>query len=60
MRSVYKNQFNKEVYNLINSVDDVHKRRIILNVLQLLADMENSKYLECIEVFVSTLASDDN
>lgn len=60
MRSVYKNQFNEEVYNLIDSVDDLHKRGIILNVLHLLADMENSKHLECIEVFVATLASDDN
>ena len=51
----------KEKLNvLFDAITDKHKKTVIMHVLQLLADMENSKYLECIEVFVSTLASDDN
>lgn len=59
MRSVYKNQFNEEVYNLISSVDDVHKRGIILNILHLLATIENDTLLECVQVFCSTLSNKD-
>ena len=56
MRNV-NNSFDN-IKQLLDSVNDARKVRIICNIIHLLATIENLNHLECVEVFASTLASD--
>ncbi|MBQ8691265.1 MAG: hypothetical protein IJ516_05525 [Phascolarctobacterium sp.] len=56
MRNV-NNSFDN-IKRLLDSVDDARKVEIIICILHQLATLQNLTHLECVQVFVSTLASD--
>ena len=53
-----KNDFNN-LRAILNAIKDEHKRQVMCNVLNLLATIDNDTFLDCIEVFVTTLATDE-
>lgn len=53
-----KNDFNN-LRAILNAIKDEHKREVMCNVIKLLATIDDDTFLDCIEVFVTTLATDE-
>lgn len=54
----FENDYNN-LRAILNAIKDEHKRQVMCNVLNLLATIDNDTFLDCIEVFVTTLATDE-
>lgn len=52
----FENDYNN-LRAILDAIKDEHKREIVCNVLNLLATIDNDAFLDCIEVFVTTLAT---